>query len=67
MSGAPDIPGITKQQRKTVELLATRLDNLDVQPDPDLPGLVVFAGDGQDGLQVGDISPGGKVTWIVGG
>lgn len=57
----------TEQQKKTLEMLASRIDNIEVVEDADLPGELAFAGDGVDGLEVGNIAPDGKISWIVGG
>ena len=52
-----------KEQRETIDMLHSRVDDLQLALDED--GSIVFDGEGQDGPSVGHIELDGKVTWLV--
>lgn len=65
---------MTDAQRSTVEMLASVVDSLVVEPLreqalglPEDGDDLVFEGEGQNGPAVGYIDTAGKVDWICGG
>lgn len=59
------MPKMNEEQRKTYEMLLSRIDNLVVVEDEySDDGALVFEGDGVDGPSVGYIEPDGKVCWM---
>lgn len=57
---------MTKEQKETVEMLSSQLDNLQVI-GPAANGECVFEGEGVDGPSVGYIRKDGKIDWLVNG
>jgi hypothetical protein len=57
---------MTEAQKHTVEDLHNWVEHIEVLPDPDVPGDLVFSGDDEDGVVVGNIRPDGTIDYLTG-